>query len=112
MAKGLTDCLGFRDTANGLIGLDHDEISNTQNMSVRIPGVNREMKVVNESGMYAMVMKSTKPEAKLFRKWITSEVLPAIRKTDGVYMTALSYILLLKSLLFLCSIDSSMVTAI
>lgn len=39
--------------------------------------------IVNESGMYAVILRSDKPQAKPFRKWVTSEVLPAIRKTGG-----------------------------
>ncbi|MEE9944084.1 MAG: Bro-N domain-containing protein [Pseudomonas asiatica] len=41
----------------------------------------QEMQVVNESGLYALIFKSRKPDAKRFKKWVTSEVLPAIRKT-------------------------------
>lgn len=41
------------------------------------------MKLVSESGLYALVIRSNKPNAKKFRKWITSEVLPSIRKTGG-----------------------------
>jgi hypothetical protein len=44
------------------------------------------LNIINESGLYALVIRSNKPEAKKFRKWITSEVLPAIRKT-GEYAT-------------------------
>lgn len=39
--------------------------------------------IVSESGLYALIFKSRKPQAKLFRKWVTSEVLPAIRKTGS-----------------------------
>ncbi|MCL1943569.1 MAG: Bro-N domain-containing protein [Candidatus Azobacteroides sp.] len=39
--------------------------------------------IINESGLYALIMRSNKPQAKIFRKWITSEVLPAIRKTGS-----------------------------
>lgn len=42
--------------------------------------------VVNESGMYAVILRSDKPQAKPFRKWITSEVLPSIRKTGKYEM--------------------------
>ncbi len=56
-------------------------------MGFRIPGVNSGLRMVNESGMYALIMGSRKPEAKKFRKWVTSEVLPTIRKTGGVFMT-------------------------
>lgn len=41
------------------------------------------MLTVNESGLYALVFKSRKPEAKVFRRWVTSEVLPTIRRTGG-----------------------------
>jgi prophage antirepressor-like protein len=44
-------------------------------------GRNRETTFINESGLYAVILRSDKPEAKPFRKWVTSEVLPAIRKT-------------------------------
>ena len=45
-----------------------------------------ETNFINESGLYTLIIRSRKPEAKKFRKWITSEVLPAIRKT-GMYAT-------------------------
>lgn len=41
------------------------------------------MSVINESGIYTLIMRSNKPEAKRFRKWVTSEVLPTIRKTGS-----------------------------
>lgn len=55
--------------------------------------------VVNESGLYSVILRSDKPEAKRFRKWITSDVLPAIRKRGGYlspavclkYVSALEY---------------------
>ena len=43
-------------------------------------GQNRKVNMVNESGLYALIFQSRKPNAKLFRKWVTSEVLPALRK--------------------------------
>lgn len=49
----------------------------------------QEMTVVNEDGLYDIIMDSRKPEAKRFRKWVTSEVLPSIRK-DGGYIAATS----------------------
>jgi prophage antirepressor-like protein len=42
--------------------------------------------VVNESGLYAMIFQSNKPEAQHFRRWVTHEVLPTIRKTKGAYI--------------------------
>lgn len=51
-------------------------------------GGNQDQTIINESGLYALILTSRKPEAKIFRKWVTSEVLPAIRKT-GTYGIAL-----------------------
>lgn len=53
------------------------------------PGGKQEMSIINESGLYALILRSRKPEAKRFRKWVTSEVLPAIRKT-GTYSLTIS----------------------
>ena len=49
--------------------------------TVQTPGGNQEVTIINESGLYSLILTSRKPEAKKFKKWITSEVLPAIRKT-------------------------------
>ena len=54
--------------------------------SVDTPSGTQEMTVINESGFYALVLGSKLPEAKRFKHWVTSEVLPSIRKT-GSYMT-------------------------
>lgn len=51
------------------------------------PGGKQQMAIVNESGMYALVLRSDKPEAEKFRRWITGKVLPSIRKT-GSYSAA------------------------
>jgi len=54
--------------------------------SIHTPGGHQQMTTINESGLYSLILGSRKPEAKRFKKWVTSEVLPAIRKT-GVYAT-------------------------
>ena len=53
--------------------------------SIHTPGGPQEMTIVNESGLYALILTSRKPEARKFKKWITSEVLPALRK-QGRYV--------------------------
>lgn len=65
--------------------LEEDEVRQT---SV-IDSLGREQKtyIINESGLYSVILRSDKPQAKPFRKWVTSEVLPTIRK-HGAYMTA------------------------
>lgn len=60
--------------------LDDDEKGRC---SIPTPGGGQEMSVVNEPGLYSLVLGSRKPEAKAFKRWITHEVIPAIRKTGG-----------------------------
>jgi prophage antirepressor-like protein len=48
---------------------------------LHISGQQRESWIINESGLYSLVLTSTKPEAKAFKRWLTHEVLPAIRRT-------------------------------
>lgn len=48
------------------------------------PGGKQKLNITNESGLYTVILRSNKPETKPFRKWVTSEVLPAIRRT-GTY---------------------------
>lgn len=51
--------------------------------SAQTPGGQQEISIVNEPGLYALVLSSRKPEAKAFKRWITHEVIPSIRKTGG-----------------------------
>jgi len=74
------------------------EISNSRNISSRLEpdekgvtlvdtlGGTQQMTIINESGLYTVILRSDKPQAKPFRKWVTSVVLPSIRK-HGAYMT-------------------------
>lgn len=64
--------------------LDADEVSQTYLTDSL--GRKQETSIINESGLYNVILRSDKPEAKPFRKWVTSEVLPSIRK-HGAYMT-------------------------
>lgn len=63
--------------------LDKDELTSVQLMS---GGQRREMLLVSESGLYSLILGSRKPEAKAFKRWITHDVIPAIRR-NGVYAT-------------------------
>lgn len=78
VASDIAKALEYRDAGNMVRILDDDE-KGTHNMST--PGGNQAVTVISESGLYHAVLKSRKPEAKAFRKWVTSEVLPSIRKT-------------------------------
>jgi prophage antirepressor-like protein len=77
VAGDVAGILGYRDAANMIRMLDDDE-KGTQ--IVRTPGGPQEVAVINESGLYSAILKSRRPEAKLFKKWVTAEVLPAIRR--------------------------------
>lgn len=74
---GVLSISKYRDVAERL---DPDERGTVR---VDTPGGAQEMIAVNESGLYNVILRSDKPEAKPFRKWVTSEVLPSIRRTGG-----------------------------
>ena len=79
----ICDALGISKYRDALTRLDEDERAS---ISVDTLGGKQSMIAVNESGLYTLVFQSRKPEARAFRKWVTGEVLPNIRK-HGVYMT-------------------------
>lgn len=70
--------LGLDDTGKAVSRLDDDELTR---IKIGSGGQMREAYAVNESGLYALVLGSRKPEAKAFKRWVTHEVLPAIRRT-------------------------------
>jgi putative antirepressor protein encoded by prophage protein len=80
VASEIAAMFGYRDAANLTRILDDDE-KGTHNVSTL--GGKQDVSVINESGFYHAAFKSRKAEVKPFRKWVTSEVLPAIRKTGG-----------------------------
>ena len=71
----------IKDTVNRL---DKDEVG--QNEVIDSLGRKQTAWIINESGLYSVILRSDKPQAKPFRKWVTSEILPSIRK-HGAYMT-------------------------
>lgn len=81
VARDVCEVLDHSDTSTAIRRLDDDE-KLTQTMFVS--GQNREVWLVNEPGLYSLILTSRKPEAKAFKRWITHEVIPAIRKT-GAY---------------------------
>ncbi len=84
VAADVCSILKFRMASDALRALDADEKGYAV---VRTPGGDQRMSVVNESGLYALIFRSRTDGAKRFRKWVTSDVLPAIRKT-GQYEIA------------------------
>lgn len=77
VAADISAALEYRDAGNMARNLDDDE-KGTQIVST--PGGDQEMLVINQSGLYSAILRSRKAEAKRFKKWVTAEVLPAIRK--------------------------------
>ena len=80
VAKDACDCLEITNVSQACQTLDEDEKGIYK---VYTLGGSQDMMLISESGLYALVMRSNKPKAKVFRKWVTSEVLPSIRKTGG-----------------------------
>lgn len=80
VAADVCRVLELSNVTETLRGLDADELS-SELLNSDTQG--RTMRLISESGLYALIFKSRKPEAKTFRKWVTSEVLPAIRRTGG-----------------------------
>ncbi len=77
VGKDVCECVGISKYRDALAKLDSDE---RVSVFVDTLGGRQEMVCVTESGLYALIFMSRKPEAKKFRKWVTAEVLPAIRQ--------------------------------
>lgn len=85
VAKDVADALGYSDTSAMCRRLDDEEKTTLQISQV---GSNYKTNIllINESGLYSAILGSNRPDAKAFKRWVTSEVLPSIRK-HGAYMT-------------------------
>lgn len=82
VARDVALALGFRDSLNFIRGLDRDQ-RGTHNVSTL--GGGQTVAIVDEAGLYELVLRSRKPSARRFVKWVTREVLPELRKT-GLYV--------------------------
>lgn len=76
--KDVCNVLDIKNPTDVTKRLDADEVTR-----FNLGGLSGETNIINESGLYNVILRSDKPEAKPFRKWVTSEVLPSIRKTGG-----------------------------
>ena len=94
VAKDACDCLEITNVSQACQTLDDDEKGIYK---VDTLGGSQDMMLISESGLYTLIMRSNKPEAKVFRKWVTSEVLPSIRKT-GSYSVAQTTLAIPKTL--------------
>lgn len=95
VGNDIARCLGYENLGNAVKRFVDDEdsiilTSDCKSMGFKInPLINqavREIKLINESGMYSLIMSSKMESAKKFKKWVTSEVLPSIRKTGSYSM--------------------------
>lgn len=85
IAKDVTNILGYRDAANMTRRLEEDE-KGTRPVST--PGGEQRMTVITEPGLYSAILGSRIPEAREFKRWVTHEVLPKIRRTGGYIPTS------------------------
>lgn len=91
IAKDVCDILGLENVTKALLSLDEDE-KITLNNSDGNPrgGIPHSYAVISESGLYSLILRSRKPEAREFKRWVTHEVLPSIRKTGGYALEPLT----------------------
>ena len=87
VGKDVATALGYSNSRKAL--LDHvDDEDKTDGVTIRDAiGRNQKAVFINESGLYALILSSKLPQAKAFKRWVTSEVLPQIRKTGGYIPT-------------------------
>lgn len=80
VAKDISDALGYRMSSDMTRRIDADD-KGTHLMST--PSGNQNMSIINESGLYTAILSSKLESAKKFKRWVTNEVLPTLRKTGG-----------------------------
>lgn len=81
VGKDIATILGYKNTKDAL--LKHVDEEDKLGAQIATSGQRREMTIINESGLYSLILSSKLPTAKKFKRWVTSEVLPAIRKTGS-----------------------------
>mgnify|MGYP003369212847 CR=1 FL=1 len=88
VGKDVAEILGYSNTRDAMrkhVDAEDKKIVTSQNATLEnVP--NRGLQIINESGLYSLILSSKLPTAKKFKRWVTSEVLPAIRK-HGAYLT-------------------------
>lgn len=84
VGRDVAGALGYKDTADAL--KNHVETEDKLTRRFTESGQGRTMYVINESGLYALIFGSKLESAKRFKRWVTSEVLPTLRKTGAYHM--------------------------
>lgn len=95
VGKDVAEILGYGNPRQGIASHVDDEDKGVQKMDT--PSGTQNMTIINESGLYSLILGSKLPAAKKFKRWITSEVIPSIRKTGG-YNLPKDYLSALKAL--------------
>lgn len=85
VGKDIAEKLGYKDTSDALKRHVDDEDKGAG--EIPTPGGNQNMRLINESGLYSLILSSKLPSAKAFKRWVTNEILPSIRKTGGYIHT-------------------------
>ena len=85
MGKDVATALGYSNSQKAI----RDHVDDDDKLTERfvLSGQARSVIIINESGLYALILSSKLPQAKAFKRWVTSEVLPQIRKTGGYIPT-------------------------
>lgn len=88
VGRDVAEVLGYADTNQAI----RKHVDNEDRLTRRFDGTgqSRDMTIINESGLYSLVLSSKLPSAKKFKRWVTSEVLPALRKTGQYQVKELS----------------------
>lgn len=84
VGKDVAEILGYANTRDALS--KHVDLEDKSDVAIHDGSQNRTMTIINESGLYSLILGSKLPSAKKFKKWVTSDVLPSIRK-HGMYAT-------------------------
>lgn len=97
MGKDAAAALGYADTAKAIrahVDAEDKQIIKVDEMATLDVKSNFGMTIINESGLYSLIFGSKLEKAKRFKHWVTSEVLPALRKTGGITENYLYLVLL------------------
>ena len=89
IGRDVAESLGYANTSKAI--KDHVDKEDKAVTKCYTPGGEQEMTVINESGLYSLIFSSQLPNAKKFKKWVTSEVLPQIRKTGSYTLAKVQY---------------------
>lgn len=86
VAKNVCECLELGNVTEALRGLDDDEKVQLETNIINPEVGGRGTLLISEAGLYSLILRSRKPEAKAFKRWVTHDILPSIRK-HGLYAT-------------------------